>query len=225
MKARLFLLLMAFLLTACERAKQDMYDQPRYKTFAASSLWADGASAREPPDGVQPYARGGDADSSGGRRGAAVVLNDITAREAQSNPYPVNLPLLQHGQNRYMIYCMPCHSPVGDGDGLVVQRGFPSPPSFHQARLREAPDRHLFDVITHGYGVMVPYADRIEPADRWAIIAFIRALQMSQYVEAKQLSPAQQERLNAQAGIEASARAAAATKTDGQVSAPAGGRP
>ena len=196
MKPRLLLLLMAAgLLTACEGAKQDMYDQPRYKTFAASPLWDDGASARVPPEGIQPYARGAAADSSGGRRGAAAVLNDIAAEQAQSSPYRRDLRLLQHGQDRYMIYCAPCHSPVGDGDGLVVRRGFPAPPSFHQPRLREAPDRHLYEVITRGYGVMVPYADRIEPADRWAIVAFIRALQMSQYVEAKRLPPAQQARL------------------------------
>jgi mono/diheme cytochrome c family protein len=187
----------AWLLSACEGAKQDMYDQPRYKTFAASPLWQDGASARVPPDGVQPYARGAAADSSGGRRGAGAVLADITAQETASNPYPVDLRLLERGRNRYMVYCVPCHSPLGDGDGLVVRRGFPAPPSYHQPRFRAAPDRHIYDVITQGYGVMVPYADRIEPADRWAIVAFVRALQLSQYVPADSLPPAQRARLDA----------------------------
>lgn len=183
------------LLCGCERARQDMYDQPRYKTFAAGALWEDGATARTAPDGVQPRARGAYADSSGGRLGVAAVVRDIAAEQAQSNPYPVDQPLLQRGRNRYTIYCVPCHSPVGDGDGLVVRRGFPAPPSFHQARLRDAPDRHLYDVITQGYGVMAPYADRIEPADRWAIVAFIRALQLSQYAAADRLPPAQRVRL------------------------------
>ena len=199
MMMRAILLSAAVLLAGCERAKQDMYDQPRYKTFAASTLWEDGAAARMPPDGTQARARGAFAGSSSGRHGAAAVAADIAAEAAQSNPYPVDLRLLQRGRDRYAIYCLPCHSPVGDGDGLVVRRGFPAPPTFHQARLRDAPDRHLFDVITHGYGVMAPYADRVEPADRWAIVAFIRALQLSQNVKAAELPPAQRALLDASA--------------------------
>jgi mono/diheme cytochrome c family protein len=88
-----------------------------------------------------------------------------------------------------MIYCMPCHSPAGDGDGLVVRRGFPAPPTYHQDRLRNVPDRHIYDVIRNGYGVMVPYGDRVEPADRWAIVAFIRALQLSRHAEVASLPP------------------------------------
>jgi mono/diheme cytochrome c family protein len=187
-------------LAGCERAKQDMYDQPRYKTFAASSLFADGASARTPPAGTQPRARGAFADSTGGRKGGAAVQDDIAAETAQANPYPVDLRLLERGRERYMIYCLPCHGPVGDGDGLVVRRGFPAPPTYHQPRLREVPDRHVYDVITQGYGVMVPYADRIEPADRWAIVAFVRALQLSQNVPADSLPPGIKARLDAQPG-------------------------
>ncbi len=85
------------------------------------------------------------------------------------------------GQERYSIYCLPCHSAVGDGDGWIARRGFPHPPSYHEERLRQAPDRHFFDVITNGYGIMYSYADRVEPADRWAIVAYIRALQLSQH--------------------------------------------
>lgn len=192
----LIIMLAAGLLGGCERAKQDMYDQPRYKTFAAGPLWDDDTSARTVPDGVQPRARGALADSSGGRHGGSAVLDDLAAEHAPSNPYPASLPLLERGRNRYTVYCVPCHSPAGDGDGLVVRRGFPAPPSFHQARLRDAPDRHLYDVITQGYGVMVPYADRIEPADRWAIVAFIRALQLSQHIAADRLAPAQRARLD-----------------------------
>jgi mono/diheme cytochrome c family protein len=174
-------------LAGCERAKQDMYDQARYKPYAKSQLFEDGASARTAPEGTQPRARGAFAESSGGRRGGEAIQADIAAERAQANPYPVDLALLRRGQERYTIYCMPCHSPVGDGDGLVVRRGFPPPPSYHQDRLRSAPDRHLYDVITKGYGVMVSYADRVEPADRWAIVAYIRALQLSQHAQAAAL--------------------------------------
>ena len=176
-------------LAACERARQDMYDQPRYKTYAPSPLFEDGASVRPPVAGTEPRARGAFADSSGGRAGTDLVRRDALAEEARTNPYPVDLALLQRGQDRYMIYCMPCHSPAGDGDGLVVRRGFPAPPTYHQDRLRNAPDRHLYDVIRNGYGVMAPYGDRVEPADRWAIVAFIRALQLSRHADVATLPP------------------------------------
>jgi mono/diheme cytochrome c family protein len=103
--------------------------------------------------------------------------------------------LLARGRQRYEIYCLPCHSPVGDGDGPVVRRGFPHPPSYHAPRLRDAPDRHFFDVITNGYGIMHPYADRVAPPDRWAIVAYIRALQLSQHAQASQLPDALRARL------------------------------
>jgi mono/diheme cytochrome c family protein len=187
---RLLLALCALTTMAgCERAKQDMYDQPRYKPYAKSGLFEDGASARTAPEGTQPRARGAFAESSGGRRGGEAVQTDIAAERARSNPYPVDLALLRRGQERYTIYCMPCHSPAGDGDGLVVRRGFPPPPTYHQDRLRNAPDRHLYDVIRNGYGVMVSYGDRVEPADRWAIVAYIRALQLSQHAQASILPP------------------------------------
>jgi mono/diheme cytochrome c family protein len=198
MKALACFLLLGGLLAGCERARQDMYDQPRYKTFAASALFPDGAAARMPPEGTQARARGAFAGSSGGRAGAAAVHADIAAEQARANPYPVDMRLLERGRERYMIYCLPCHSPLGDGDGLVVRRGFPAPPSFHQDRLRTAPDRHIYDVISHGYGVMAPYADRVEPADRWAIVAFIRALQLSQHAPVDSLPPALKAQLDAQ---------------------------
>jgi mono/diheme cytochrome c family protein len=95
---------------------------------------------------------------------------------------PVTLALLQRGQERFRIYCTPCHSELGDGNGMVVQRGFPAPPSYHSDRLRHVPVQHFFDVITNGYGAMYSFADRVQPADRWAIAAYIRALQRSQDV-------------------------------------------
>ena len=95
------------------------------------------------------------------------------------SPPPVTMALLERGQQRFDIYCAPCHSRVGDGNGVIVQRGFPHPPSYYIDRLRNAPSQHFYDVITHGYGIMYSYADRVEPADRWAITAYIRALQAS----------------------------------------------
>jgi mono/diheme cytochrome c family protein len=104
----------------------------------------------------------------------------IVARDDLPVPVPpVTLTLLERGQQRFDIYCAPCHSRMGDGHGMIVQRGFPQPPSYYIDRLRKAPAQHFYDVITHGYGVMYPYAERVAPADRWAIIAYIRALQAS----------------------------------------------
>lgn len=93
---------------------------------------------------------------------------------------PVSIALLERGQERYRIYCTPCHSELGDGRGMIVQRGFPAPPSFHIDRLRNVPVQHFYDVMTRGYGAMYSFADRVQPADRWAIAAYIRALQHSQ---------------------------------------------
>lgn len=104
---------------------------------------------------------------------------------------PVTLALLERGQNRFRIYCTPCHSELGDGNGMVVQRGFPPPPSYHIDRLRQAPVRHFYDVITNGYGAMYSFAERVQPADRWAIAAYIRALQRSQHATVADL-PADQ---------------------------------
>ena len=106
-------------------------------------------------------------------------------------PPPVTEALIERGRQRFGIYCAVCHGPAGYGDGEVVQRGFPAPPSYHIDRLRQVPIQHFYDVITHGYGAMFSYAQRVAPADRWAIAAYIRALQASQDVPVAQLSPAQ----------------------------------
>jgi mono/diheme cytochrome c family protein len=116
-----------------------------------------------------------------GRAAAPKLPQDIVAADDAPMPAPpVTAPLLAHGQQRFDIYCAPCHGRLGDGNGMVVQRGFPAPPSYHIDRLRAAPSQHFYDVITQGYGVMYSYADRVVPADRWAIVAYIRALQRSQ---------------------------------------------
>lgn len=112
-------------------------------------------------------------------------------QDSPATPPALSLALLQRGQQRYRIYCTPCHSELGDGNGMVVQRGFPHPPSYDIERLRNAPTQHFFDVITSGYGDMYSFAGRIAPADRWAIAAYIRALQLSQHATLASLSDAQ----------------------------------
>jgi mono/diheme cytochrome c family protein len=194
---------------------QDMYDQPRYKPLAASSLFADGASARVPATGSLPLRGGGLAEASGGRRGtqvaepenAATVMPVLatsagpTYRFGLSGPRDMPLPLdrktFSRGQERYDIFCAPCHSVLGDGDGMVVRRGFPAPPSYHTERLRRAPDRHFYEVISHGYGVMYAYADRLSPRDRWAVVAWIRALQLSQHAPVQALAETDRQQLAA----------------------------
>ncbi|HUI22307.1 MAG TPA: cytochrome c [Methylocella sp.] len=104
----------------------------------------------------------------------------VQYNEKQTSAPPVTFALLARGQERFRIYCTPCHSELGDGNGMIVQRGFPPPPSYHTDRLRQAPVQHFYDVITNGYGAMYSFANRVQPPDRWAIAAYIRALQRSQ---------------------------------------------
>lgn len=110
-------------------------------------------------------------------------------------PVPVTPELLARGQERFNIYCAVCHGPDGYGHGIVVQRGFPAPPSYHEPRLLNAPVGHFFQVITHGYGAMYPYSDRLTAEDRWAVAAYIRALQLSQRASAQALSDADRQQL------------------------------
>jgi mono/diheme cytochrome c family protein len=207
------LLSCAAALSACERGLHQMYDQAKFRPLTPSSLFADGNSSRPQVSGTVPHSAGTAAATSSGRNGTmslpppggpAVVLGaggrDLVSGAAAlaagyANPLPVNAPLLARGRDRFNIYCAPCHSQAGDGDGMIVHRGFPAPPSYHTDRLRNAPDSHFFDVITRGYGVMYPYADRIAPEDRWAITAYIRALQLSQHAPVSLLSAAELQRL------------------------------
>ena len=200
------LLAAALALTGCEGAMRDMYEQPKYAPGGSSPLFDDGLASRPPPPGSIPHARGDLAATSSGRLGTEAVEADARAAVRDRLPERPDRELLLRGRERYTIYCVPCHSPLGDGDGRVVRRGFPAPPSYHLARLRGAPDRHFYDVITHGHGVMPPYGDRIGPQDRWAIVAYIRALQLSQHAPAERLPRELRERLAA-AGPPASAPA------------------
>jgi mono/diheme cytochrome c family protein len=188
------LLLALAALGGCERQMRNMYRQPRYDPDEASALFPNGRTDRPPPAGSVAAAAGDIAGTSSARRGRDVPARWEAAYAAQSPPQ-VTRELLARGQERYTIYCVPCHSPLGDGDGRVARRGFPHPPSYHEQRLRDAPDRHFFDVMTHGHGVMYSYADRVAPDDRWAIVAYIRALQLSQHAALAQLPPGLRARL------------------------------
>ena len=150
---------------------QDMRDQPRYEALEASDFFGDGQSARLPVAGT--VARGqldeDEAFYSGKTNGQLVA----------ELPVELNQELLKRGQDRFNIFCSPCHGRTGAGNGMIVERGFRRPPSYHSERLRNAPAGHFFDVMTHGFGAMPSY-ERIEPHDRWAIVAYIRVLQLSQ---------------------------------------------
>jgi mono/diheme cytochrome c family protein len=119
---------------------------------------------------------------------AKTPADTVEFQEKPATAPPVTLALIERGQERFRIYCTPCHSELGDGNGMIVQRGFPPPPSYHIARLRDAPVQHFYDVITNGYGVMYSFANRVQPADRWAIAAYIRALQRSQNASSADVS-------------------------------------
>jgi mono/diheme cytochrome c family protein len=116
---------------------------------------------------------------------ALLPAGTVAFQAREESAPPVTPALLERGRERYDIYCAPCHSPIGDGQGMIVRRGFPPPPSYHIDRLRNAPPQHFYDVITQGFGAMYSYAGRVSPADRWAITAYIRALQLSQNASAE----------------------------------------
>lgn len=193
-------------LPGCERGLHEMYEQPKYEPLTPTTLFPDGNSSRPQVSGTVARSAGALAGTSSGRNGRvelvppsgpAVGVNDRGQSLAQSattlvpvysNPLPITPALLARGRERFNIFCAPCHSAAGDGDGMIARRGFPAPPSYHTDRLRNAPDSHFYQVISNGYGLMYPYADRITPADRWAIVAYIRALQLSQHAPASILS-------------------------------------
>jgi mono/diheme cytochrome c family protein len=169
-RPRALLLALSLLAAGCT---QHMAIQPSYRTYQPSDQFADGASARPIPDDT--VARGhAETDT------ALYAGKDSTGQDATTFPYPITAEILQRGQDRYDIYCSVCHGFAGDGDGVVVQRGFNPPPSYHTDQLRSAPVGHFFQVITNGFGAMPSYADQIPVDDRWAIVAYIRALQLSQ---------------------------------------------
>lgn len=153
---RLALLTLALMLSACDVS---MTQQKRYDTYAPADAFGNGSAAQPLPEHT-------------------VAQGDLARAAAAKDPPPATPQLLARGQERFNIYCSPCHGASGQGDGMVVRRGFPAPPSYQEPRLLAAPASHFYDVITHGYGAMYAYATRVSPRDRWAIIAYIRALQL-----------------------------------------------
>lgn len=168
-----------FCLGGLAGCRLDMRDQPRYEPLEESTFFADHASAR--PRMADTVARN------------QPVLDDqlhtgrVGGQVADSFPFTVTVAVLERGQERYNIFCTPCHGLVGDGKGIITDYGMPVPTSFHDPDLRAEAAGYYFTIITDGTRVMPSYASRIPPEDRWAIIAYIRALQLSQHVEAAQL--------------------------------------
>lgn len=174
MKAAVLLALIV--LAACD---QRMVEQPNHRAFEPAARLPDRRVNQPPPSGT-------------------VARDELDAARALTTRPPMSAALLARGRERFEINCSPCHARTGEGDGVIVQRGFPRPPSYFEQRLVEAPDRHFLDVMTNGYGAMYAYADRVAPADRWAIIAYIRALQLSRRVAAAGLPDDLRARLESQ---------------------------
>lgn len=168
----------------------DMHLQPKYKTYAPTKFFDDGRSERQPVAGT--VARGHLRDDE------LLYTGKENGAESDRFPFPITAADLERGRERFNIYCTPCHDYTGSGHGMIVQRGFPSPPSFHIDRLRQAPAGHFVDVMTNGLGNMYSYAARVEPEDRWRIAAYIRALQLSEHATAQDAPPEERQKLGSQ---------------------------
>ncbi len=167
----------------CEYLRQDMANQPKNRPLSPSASFEDGRSER--PLVENTVARGS-------------LANDelFVPKDSNNFPLPVDLALLERGEERYKIFCTPCHGLQGDGNGMVAMRGMKPPPSYHQDRLRQAPNGYFYDNITNGFGQMLGYSAQIPPRDRWAIIAYIRALQLSRNAKIADLPAELREKLN-----------------------------
>lgn len=176
---RLVVWCMALGLVLIAGCSQEMAEQPRYEPLEPSMFFTDGRSSRPLVEGT--VARGHL------RLDELLYTGKVGGELAEMLPFPVTHQLLERGRERYNIYCTPCHDHVGNGQGMIVQRGLRPPPSFHIDRLRQAPIGHFFDVITNGYGAMANYAVEVAPVDRWAVAAYIRALQLSQHAQLAEL--------------------------------------
>ena len=154
--------------------KQDMAQQPKNRPLSPSDFFTDGRSER--PLLENTVARGSLADDE-----------LFVPKESNQFPLPVTEELLERGENRYKIFCTPCHGLQGDGNGMIAMRGMKHPPSYHQDRLRQVPNGYIYDVITNGFGAMLGYSAQIPPRDRWAIVAYVRALQLSRNAKVAEL--------------------------------------
>ncbi len=171
-------------LLALAGCRQDMHNQPKYVPLRSSEFFKDGRSARMPVD--HTVARNTLVEDTQFYKGGNVfedqyfLTGKINGQPGDKFPLPVTKEVLARGHERYTIYCTPCHSRTGDGDGMIPSRGLKRPPSFHDARLKKEPIGYFYDVMTNGFGAMLNYSAQVKPEDRWAIAAYIRALQLSQ---------------------------------------------
>jgi len=168
----------AFAAAGC---RQDMHNQPKYIPLRESTFFSDDRSARPLVAGT--VARGQL------REDTLLYTGKVNGADATVFPFPITDRVMARGQERFNIYCSPCHGETGQGDGMIVRRGYRRPPTYHQDRLREAPVGHFFDVITNGFGAMPDYAAQIRVEDRWAIVAYLRALQLSEHATIADVPP------------------------------------
>jgi len=186
--SRILTVALLALAAATAACRQDMHDQPKYIPLRPSTFFDDGRSARPLIDGT--VARGQLHDDA-----AFYTGKGPDGKPLDAFPFPVTKEIIERGQDRFDIYCAPCHGRLGNGDGMIVRRGFRRPPSYHIDRLRGVPNGYLYDVISKGFGAMPDYAAQIQPADRWAIVAYVRALQLSQNAAVGDVPPAALEQL------------------------------
>ena len=169
--------------------RRDMQDEPKYKPLAQSEFFSDHRSAR--PEVEDTVARGQL------KTDLALYTGKMNGQDIDYFPFPITRADLEQGQNRFQVYCTPCHGRLGDGNGMIVKRGYRQPPSYHADRLMKAPVGHFFDVMSNGFGAMPSYASRVEVQDRWRIAAYIRALQLSQNAKIGDVPEAQRAKLMA----------------------------
>ena len=180
-------LMFALVLIAACRPPQKMADQPSYDPLEPSEFFADGMSARQPVEGT--VARGQLIEDN------VFTTGKVANGYATSFPSPVTREMLQRGRERFNVYCAPCHGRVGTGDGMIVMRGYRRPTSFHDARLRNEAPGYFVDVMKNGFGSMPSYATQVGAEDRWAIAAYVRALQISQSATIDDVPPEERSRL------------------------------
>ncbi|HSL82155.1 MAG TPA: cytochrome c [Thermoanaerobaculia bacterium] len=189
--------------------RQDMHDQPKYEAYEASRFFRDGTSARPLPPGTvarghlredEPYYTGYTRDD----------------RLVRTIPVEVDRRTLERGRETYDAFCAPCHDRAGSGRGMIVRRGFKQPPTYHQDRLRNEMDGYFFDVITNGFGQMPSYAHQISVEDRWAVVAYVRALQLSQHAALAELPPEDAARARSAGAVGETGGAAATGRAAGR---------
>jgi mono/diheme cytochrome c family protein len=173
-----------FVLSGC---RQDMHDQPKYIPLRQSTFFSDSRSAR-------PFVAGTVARGQL-REDTLLHTGKVNGADADAFPFPIDATVMARGRERFDIYCSPCHGRTGQGNGMIVRRGYRAPPTYHQDRLRSAPAGHFFDVMTNGFGAMPDYAAQIKVADRWAIAAYIRALQLSEHAAVADVPTAERDKL------------------------------